>query len=66
MPFCELQLYELTTTGEYKWTNGLLGRLEFRRDWSDIAFFTRGNRPLAMKDQSTVTASIVIFFGSNP
>jgi len=60
------QLYEFTTTGEYKWTKGLLGRLEYRRDWSDIDFFTRGNRPLAVKDQSTVTASIVIFFGSNP
>jgi hypothetical protein len=59
-------LYEFTTTGEYKWTRGLLGRLEFRRDWSDNDFFTRGNKPFAVKDQSTVTASIVIVFGSNP
>jgi hypothetical protein len=59
------QVNEFTATGEYKWPKGLLGRLEFRRDWSDAEFFTRGNSPLAVKDQCTVTASIVVFFGPN-
>jgi hypothetical protein len=59
------QVDEGTATAEYKWPKGLLGRLEFRRDWSDTDVFTRGNRPLAVKDQTTVTASIVVFFGPN-
>jgi len=59
------QVNEFTATGEYKWPKGLLGRLEFRRDRSDAESFTRGNSPLAVKDQCTVTASIVAFFGPN-
>jgi hypothetical protein len=54
---------EITATGEYKWPAGLLARLEFRRDWSNIDFFARGNTPLAVKNQSTLTASFVAFFG---
>jgi hypothetical protein len=59
------QVKEFTATGEYKWPKGLLGRLEFRRDWSNINFFTKANRTLAVKDQSTVTAGVVAFFGPN-
>ncbi len=59
------QVDEFTATGEYKWPRGLLARLEFRRDWSDIDFFARGNTPSAVKAQSTLTAGIVAFFGPN-
>ncbi len=54
---------EFTATCEYKWPQGLLARLEYRHDWSSIDFFARGNTPLAVKDQSTLTAGLVAFFG---
>ena len=53
---------EVTATYEYKWTEGMLSRVEYRRDWSDAAFFHKGNS--AMVDaQSTLTAGFVAFFG---
>lgn len=53
---------EFTATYEYKWAEGLLSRVEYRRDWSDAAFFHKGDS--AMVDaQSTVTAGFVAFFG---
>jgi hypothetical protein len=58
---------EFTATYEYKWVEGLLGRLEYRRDWSNRDYFARGNSgPLskgAVDAQSTLTASFVAFFG---
>jgi len=36
-------LKEFTFTYEYKWTQGLLARVEYRRDWSDKPFFDRGS-----------------------
>jgi len=57
------QVQEFTATGEYKWPRGLLARIEYRRDWSSIDFFARGNTPLAVKGQSTLTAGFVTFFG---
>ena len=39
-------LNSFTLTGEYKWVQGLLSRLEYRRDWSDQALLrTRIPRP---------------------
>jgi hypothetical protein len=58
------QVDEFTATYEYKWPEGLLARLEYRRDWADVDLFTKGNALLAVKDQSTVTAGFVAFFGS--
>jgi hypothetical protein len=56
------ELKEFTATYEYKWAEGLLSRFEYRRDWSDVAFFHKGDS--AMVDaQSTVTAGFVAFFG---
>lgn len=54
---------EFTFTYEYKWAEGLLGRLEYRRDWSDVNYFTRGNTIDDVDAQSTVTAGFVAFFG---
>lgn len=55
-------LKEFTLTYEYKWTQGLLARLEYRRDWSNQPFFERGF--LGSTDhQDTVAIGIVAFFG---
>ena len=53
---------EFTATYEYKWAEGLLGRLEYRRDWSDQNYFHKGDFNM-VDAQSTVTAGFVAFFG---
>ncbi len=54
---------EVTLTGEMKIVEGLLSRLEFRRDFSDQPFFNRGaNDPLS-KGQTTLTIGLIAFFG---
>lgn len=56
------ELKEVTATYEYKLTAGMLTRVEYRRDWSDVAYFHKGDT--AMVDaQSTVSAGFVAFFG---
>ena len=69
------KLNSFTVTGEYKWAQGLLSRLEYRRDWSDKPFFERGSQgsplnissvPFALgpaKHQDTLTLGFVAFFG---
>ncbi len=64
---------EFTGTLEHKWVEGLLARLEVRDDWSSQPFFHKGNdavtsdengHPLGgEKNQLTVTAGFVAFFG---
>ena len=54
---------EVTLTGEYKMVEGLLARLEYRRDWSDRPFFDRGNGLAIAKNQTTIVLGIVAFFG---
>jgi len=53
---------EVTLTGEYKWVEGLMSRLEYRRDWSDEPFFTAGSGGLS-KTQSTLTVAMLGYFG---
>jgi Putative beta-barrel porin-2, OmpL-like. bbp2 len=55
-------LQEVTGTYEYKWTEGLLARLEYRHDWSNVAFFHKGDTGL-VDAQSTLTAGFIAFFG---
>jgi hypothetical protein len=55
-------LQEFTATYEYKWMAGLLTRVEYRRDWSDVAFFHKGNTGL-VDAQSTATVGFIAFFG---
>lgn len=57
------KLKEVTLTGEYKWIEGLLARLEYRRDWSDQAVYERGLNGGAFKSQNTLTLGVVAFFG---
>ncbi len=56
-------LQEFTATYEYKWAAGLLSRVEYRRDWSNVDFFTKGNTDGAVQAQSTVTVAFIAFFG---
>jgi hypothetical protein len=57
-------LKEFTLTGEYQWAAGLLGRLEYRRDWSDQAVFDRGVTPAGSQTQNTLLVGLVASFGS--
>jgi hypothetical protein len=56
------ELKEFTGTYEYKWAEGLLTRVEYRRDWSDQPFFHKGDTNM-VDAQSTVTVAFVAFFG---
>jgi len=56
------KLNEVTATYEYKWPAGLLMRAEYRRDWSNIAFFNKGDYN-SVKAQSTATVGFIAFFG---
>jgi hypothetical protein len=56
------EVKEFTGTYEYKWAEGLLTRAEYRRDWSDVPFFHKGNTNF-VDAQSTLTAGLVAFFG---
>lgn len=56
-------LKEFTITGEYKWAEGLLSRVEYRRDWSDQPFFDRGANAGAYKHQDTFLIGFVAYFG---
>jgi len=53
---------EITATYEYKWTKGLLSRIEYRRDWADKKFFERGTGGLRA-EQNTLTIGIIGYFG---
>ncbi len=55
-------LKEFTGTYEYKWAEGLLTRVEYRRDWSTVAFFHKGDSGF-VDAQSTLTMGFVAFFG---
>ena len=55
------KLKEVTLTGEYKMTDWLLSRLEFRNDWSDQPFFE--NKTSGSKTQPTFLLGMIAFFG---
>jgi Putative beta-barrel porin-2, OmpL-like. bbp2 len=56
-------LKEFTLTGEYKMVEGLLGRLEYRHDWSNQPFFDKNSNPESTKHMDTVTLGVLAFFG---
>jgi hypothetical protein len=56
-------LQEATLTFEYKMAQGFLTRAEYRRDWSNIDYFDRGNAPAAARNQDTALIGFVVFFG---
>jgi hypothetical protein len=56
------KIKEFTGTYEYKWAEGLLTRVEYRRDWSDQAFFHKGDTAF-VDAQTTATVGFIAFFG---
>jgi hypothetical protein len=56
------KLNEFTFTYEHKCPMGLLVRTEYRRDWSNVAFFDKGDLN-TVKAQSTATIGFIAFFG---
>jgi len=59
-------LHEVTATAEYEFANGFLVRGEFRRDWSNKAFFT-GPEPGGLRTaQNTFLIGMVWWFGNKP
>lgn len=53
---------DFTLTGEFKMKEGILSRLEYRRDWSNVRFFERGNGSFS-KSQDTFLVGVVAYFG---
>lgn len=54
---------EITMTGEMKIHEGLISRLEYRRDMSDQPYFDRGAGLMVAKNQTTLALSLIAFFG---
>jgi len=56
------KLKEFTLTAELKHSQGLIMRLEYRRDWSDIDFFTKDLEP--RDNQNTFSVGFIYGFSS--
>jgi hypothetical protein len=56
------KLHEVTVTGEYKVLDGLLGRLEFRRDGSNMPYFDHGTLPASSKSETTLSLGMIAYF----
>ncbi len=57
------KLKEGTITGEYKYNDHVIGRVEFRHDVSDQPFFDRGAQLANTKDLNTVTIALMFLLG---
>lgn len=57
------QIKEFTMTAEFKHSQGFLTRLEYRRDYSNQPYFDRGFENGVHKNQDTVLAGFVVYFG---
>lgn len=55
---------EITLTGEYKFADGFLVRGEYRRDWSNEAFFPAPTAAALKRDQHTVLVGLVWWLGN--
>jgi len=56
-------LSEATLTGEYKYNDHLISRLEYRHDHSDHHFFLRSAGELLFTDMNTLTFALMATFG---
>ena len=56
-------LREGTITTEYKFGEGFLTRLEYRRDFSNQPYFYSGTLGILKKEQTTATVGVVWWFG---
>jgi len=58
-------LQELTLTGEWKFADGFLARLELRRDWSDMPYFPGSGGAGDLRDhQDTILIGVVWWMGN--
>jgi hypothetical protein len=57
------KLQEFTATLEYKMAEGFVTRFEYRRDWSNVPYYDRGNELASSKHQNTLEAGFMVFFG---
>ena len=57
------KLKEFTLTGEFKMKEGFFTRVEYRKDWSNVDFFNRGNHTANHGNQDTVLVGMVAYFG---
>ncbi len=57
------QVKEFTLTGSYTLLSRLSGWLEFRDDWSNQPFFSRGNQPASSRNQPTFLLGMVAIIG---
>ena len=56
-------LKELTATGEYKFAEGFLARMEWRRDFSNQPFFLTDVPGKLKREQNTATLGLIWWFG---
>jgi hypothetical protein len=56
-------LNEFTMTYEYKMIEGLLARVEFRNDHSNMNFFDKDKNPASTTNQPGITIGMIAFFG---
>jgi hypothetical protein len=57
-------LKEFTGTYEYKFGEGFLTRVEYRRDWSNVPFFLTNKPGVLSPNQPTLTVGMVWWVGS--
>lgn len=58
----EQAIKEFTLTAEVKHPRGLITRFEYRRDWSDVDYFTKDGDPT--DNQNTFTVGFIVPFSS--
>ncbi len=56
-------LKEFTGTYEFKVADGLLSRLEYRRDWTNVPFFLTNRVGVLSANQDTLTVGLVWWYG---
>jgi hypothetical protein len=56
-------LKESTATAEYKFADGFLARMEWRRDFSNQPFFLTDVPNVLKKEQNTATLGLIWWFG---
>jgi hypothetical protein len=56
-------LKEFTGTYEYKVADGLLTRVEYRRDWTNVPFFLTNKPGVLASHQDPATVGLVWWYG---
>jgi hypothetical protein len=51
---------EFTLTGEWKFNESFISRVEYRKDWSDMPYFQVGQDPFTSKHQTLFVASMIV------